>query len=264
MAKGTTLRELQSSHLHLAYWETPYYKNAIQNWVSNLAQSDSVALDVGCGDGRFTDSLIKCGVGRVVASDCNLHSLESLALHASKNGYSDKLLLIQSDAEKVPLHKNSLDIVLSIGVLYYLNERFESGLSSILSLLKEGGHFIASEPDLEGCSLKALIFEGIEDFVLTLKGKMFTETVNGVPFKFRTFDRDEIKHIYNEHGLDILSSHGLSIFPSLLAIGKSRSMFNEDDLAANEENLRLLLDHYDQNGSVYKHIIWFCRKYHNS
>lgn len=260
MESGTTLRELQSRFLHLAYWETPYYNGAIKDWIVNLIKDEWIALDVGCGDGRFTDLLVELGVKKIVASDCNLHSLESLAEHAIAKNYREKLLIIQSDVTNIPIRKSGIDLVLSVGVLYYLNQEFEKGLSSMVSLLKKGGYFIDSEPDLEGCSLKALLFEGINDFILTLKEKVFTEINNGIPFKFRTFDRNEIKRHYQKSRLKVLDYHGLSIFPSLLSIGKIKQMFNENDIELKESDLRQVFNFFDENGRIFKHIMWLCRK----
>ena len=36
MEEGTTLRKLKNEHLHLAYWETPYYKKAIRKFTNEI------------------------------------------------------------------------------------------------------------------------------------------------------------------------------------------------------------------------------------
>ena len=59
-AKGAALRELKEQHLHLSYWETPYYASAIKKFVKSVVEVPGiVALDVGCGDGRFTELLLE-------------------------------------------------------------------------------------------------------------------------------------------------------------------------------------------------------------
>ena len=52
MSKGAALRELQKKHLHLAYWETKYYKAAISKFLTINPGNDAVVADIGCGDGR--------------------------------------------------------------------------------------------------------------------------------------------------------------------------------------------------------------------
>lgn len=260
MEKGTTLRKLQNRRLHLAYWETPYYKNAIEKWISPIKKDGKIVLDLGCGDGRFTDLLVKSGFEKIIATDCNIESLNSLALHANENGYRNRILIVQSDVQNVPVKQGYFDLVLSIGVLYYLNEKFEFGLEYVNSLIKKGGYLVASEPDLEGCSVKELLFEGVDDFIMAFEKRVFTEINKGEKFKFRTFSKEEIIDIYLKKGFEVLDEHGISLFPSLLRIGKIKGWFNESEIEKKEDKLRELFNYYDKNGKLYKHILRFCRK----
>jgi 2-polyprenyl-3-methyl-5-hydroxy-6-metoxy-1,4-benzoquinol methylase len=260
MEQGTTLRQLQHRPLHLAYWETPYYKQAIARFLELVEPTDKIAMDVGCGDGRFTEQLIELGYERVVGLDANLSSLVSLARHATERGFREKLLLVQSSAEDLPIRDNSVDVVLSMGVLYYLNEQYENGLRAITGTLKPGATLIASEPDLEGAAIKALLFEDLEDFLMTVNQRVFSEFHNGDRFKFRVFSRREVQDIYDKAGLEVLGSHGLSILPSLLRIRMIKGQLDPGKVAAMESEVRETFDYFDVNGRAFKHIIWHCVK----
>lgn len=260
MEQGTTLRSLQHRHLHLAYWETQYYRRALSRFLAEVDPADGTAVDLGCGDGRFTELLVELGFPRIIAVDADLRSLRSLAAHARDNGFHDRLLLVHAGAESFRLKPGVADVVLAIGVLYYLNERWEDGLTAALRVLAPGGSFIASEPDLEGAAIKALLYEGLDDFIATVRDRRFTEVHDGEKFRFRLFDAEELIRRYEAAGLDVLDRHGLSIFPSVLRIGMLRGMYEAPDIAKVEDGIRACFDHFDQSGSVHKHVIWKCRK----
>jgi ubiquinone/menaquinone biosynthesis C-methylase UbiE len=259
MPRGTTLRELQDVPFELAYWETSYYATAIADFLSS-GQAINCVADIGCGDGRFTQHLFDSGVNYIICLDVNLHSLRSLAKHAEKTGMRDRLLLIRADADDLPLAPESVDAVLAAGVLYYLNERYEQGLSAVCGIIRPGGSLIASEPDMEGASLKALLFEGLDDFINTVAEKRFSETTGGERFRFRLFSRSELEQQYARNGLVVIGHHGVSIFPSLVRIGLVRGQLSQEDLSRRENELRGVFDYFDQHGAVFKHIIWHCRK----
>ena len=260
MERGTTLRELQHQEYHLANWETPYYKQAIWEFSDDVDLSSATALDVGCGDGRFTEYLIEQGAERVVAADANIHSLRSLAEHAEQEGYRENVVIVHADASLVPVLDETIDLVLSMGVLYYMNDRFEDGLSALVSKLRPGGQLIASEPDIEGVSLKALVFEGIEDFVEVFTDRRFVETHDSEPSKFRAFAKSEIRSLYEDAGLEVTGHQGLSLFPLLLAVRQARGEISDDEIAATDTELRQAFDTLNESGGVHKHVIWNCRK----
>lgn len=260
METGTTLRALQYKHLHLAYWETPYYCAAIESALQNVNIADEIILDLGCGDGRFTELLIKLGARRIVATDCNLSSLASLAAFAEEKGFADCLLLIHSGADTLKVRFEAFGIIIAMGVLYYLNEHYESGLSHAVALLKKGGHFIASEPDFEGAAFKALIFEGLEDYIDLFEQGYFSEIDAGETFKFRAFTKEEIQNKYRENGLEVLNSYCLSLLPSLLRIGMVRGHYTQAHIAKFESRIRESFDYFNKYGQLPKHIIWHCRK----
>jgi SAM-dependent methyltransferase len=260
MEKGAALRELQHQYLHLCYWDTIYYKRAIAEFLKEVNPEEKIAADIGCGDGRFTELLIKLGFDKVVAIDADLRPLYSLARHAEEKGFRDKLLLIQGNIEHVLLKEEKIDVALTIGVLYYLNERFEDALENVTRIVKPGGILIGAEPDIEGAMLKDLLFGSISEYLQVLSERTFIETVNGEKFRFRVFSHDELVAIYEKAGLQIIDHHCISLFPYILRIGMVRGQFQMNQVAAVEAEIRRSFEFLDQNGHFAKHIIWKTQK----
>ncbi|SDY17958.1 Ubiquinone/menaquinone biosynthesis C-methylase UbiE [Evansella caseinilytica] len=260
MARGSQLNALQYQPFHLAYWETPYYNKAIKKFLAGKQPSDAVALDLGCGDGRFTQLLISLGFDKIIAVDADYRSLEALANTAVRAGYREKLLLIQAGAGKVPLNDRTADVVLAIGVLYYLNEDYESGLHEVSRLLQTNGIAVIAEPDLEGASLKALLYDGIDDFFDTITKQRFLEFHETHKEKFRLFRREELVALFRKHHLTVNDYHGISIFPSILRLGMKKGQLTDKAIRQKEDEIRKSFDFLDDHGKVFKHIIWSCRK----
>lgn len=256
MEKGAALRELQYQHLHLCYWETVYYKKIIKKFLKDIDPKGKVAADIGCGDGRFTELLLELGFDKVVAVDVDIKPLRSLACYAEEKGFREKLLLLNGSTDQRLLKDESIDVALTIGVLYYLNERFENSLQCVTRYLKLGGTLIDSEPDIEGAMLKALFFESLSEYIKIFKEHTFTEAYKGEKFRFRLFSRDEITAYYEKAGLQTVDHHPLSIFPSIIRISMVRDQFSVSEVEAMESEIRKTFDYFDLNGCVAKHIIW--------
>lgn len=261
MPKGAALRELKDVPLHLSFWETPYYRKAILSFLADFhPTAESVALDIGCGDGRFSELLIEHGFQRVIATDAHLTPLISLQNYANEKGFADKLLLIQCDADHLPLPAQASDVILAIGVFYYLNNRFEACLTEAARLLRRGGILINSEPDLEGAVVKSLYFEGIEDALENFEQLQFKEEKGETKFKFRLFSQDEMPHILSAHGFTNETYHGLSLLPSILRIKMVRGEIDKDQVSKAENRLREMFDYFDSRGMLHKHVIWKSKK----
>jgi ubiquinone/menaquinone biosynthesis C-methylase UbiE len=261
MPKGAALREFNNVPLHLSYWETPYYKRAIIDFLQDCTlTSDSIALDIGCGDGRFAELLIEYGFNKVVAIDSHLAPLVSLQNYAEDQGYSEKLLLIHAGADCIPLPSGIATVSLAIGVFYYLNEKYEECLDEVARLLCSEGILINSEPDLEGAVLKSLYFENIEDALENYEAKRFKEEKGETEFKFRLFSERDICSLLNSHGFDVVGCHGLSLLPSILRIKMVRGECSEENVRLTKSRLRAMFNYFDVNGTAHKHKIWKSRK----
>lgn len=256
MPRGAALRELQKQHLHLAYWETKYYKEAISNFLALDPAGDVVVADIGCGDGRFTEYLIDSGYTKIIATDIDINPLKNLSDFLENRGDRDKVLLVNSGVENLPLKSGILDAALCIGVLYYLNEDYEIGLREICRLLKNNGMFINSEPDLEGAIYKSVFFEGLEDVYENYFQRKFKEEKGETPFKFRLFTENEIRKVLNQNGLEVIDRYGLSLLPSIVRIMMLRGAIDKNELGNTEEKMRRVMDYLNGDGKLNKHIIW--------
>jgi hypothetical protein len=123
-------------------------------------------------------------------------------------------------------------------------------------VLKKGSVLINSEPDLEGAIYKSIFFEDIDDIIDNFQFKKFKEEKGETKFKFRLFSREEIKTLLKQAGFKTTAYHGLSLLPSILRIKMVREEFSADEISARENEIRTIFDYFNQNGSLFKHIIW--------
>lgn len=98
-------------------------------------------LDIACGSGRFSLSMMERGI-RVVAADLDLTGLKKLNAEASR--IQDKRIdLLQNDANFLPFKDRTFDCILSIQTVGYLNiQRF---LSECNRILKDEGWLLFNE-----------------------------------------------------------------------------------------------------------------------
>lgn len=257
MPKGAALRELTDTRLHLAFWETPYYRKAITRFLEKVPRNpDTIIIDIGCGDGRFTQLLVELGYQRIIATDAHLTPLLSLQHYADQEGFVDRLLIIHCDADDIPVRSGCAAAILAIGVYYYLNDRYERCLQEAHRLLQDCGVLINSEPDLEGAVYKSLIFEEPRDAIENLQEHRFKEEKGHTDFKFQLFSRQDYPSLLESNGFRLTDQHGLSLLPSIIRIKMVRGDFNPDDLERQEQDLRQLLDYFDEHGQLHKHVIW--------
>lgn len=240
---GTRLRQLQYEPYTLAYWETKIYKDHIASLLEESGfnprvRSRSIAVDLGSGDGRFTEYLVSLGFGKVIAVDNNYASLRSLAEYVDREGLWHRVALVRSDIVDVPLRSSSVDFVLAVEALYYLNQSYEKGLMKVRSILRTGGYLLESEPDTEGMAVKTLVFESFEGFLETLETGYFPETYHGVSTRFRSFTLDELLDVHRRLGFRVLGVRGLPLYPLLVRILQLRGAVGEDKLRTYEERLR--------------------------
>jgi ubiquinone/menaquinone biosynthesis C-methylase UbiE len=261
MPNGAVLRKLQNVRLHLAYWETPYYKKAIERFTSEFVNpADCLAVDIGCGDGRFTEFLLKKGFGKVIAIDAHLTPLLALANYAKENGLSERLLIIHSLAQQLPLPSCMADLVLAIEVFYYLNKNFNKALQEASRILKKNGLLINSEPDLEGIVYKSVIFDKLGDVIENFENHHFKEEKGKTYFKFRLFTKSEIRKYLTKVGLEVENFHGISLLPLILRIKMVRDEISQDELKKRENRIQKIIDYFDSEGVLSSFIIWKSRK----
>jgi SAM-dependent methyltransferase len=104
---------------------TGFNKEILQN---------GVTLEVGCGYGRFLDTIDRMG-GRAVGVDLSTHSIE---LAGDFVGDRPNIDLVQADLYQLPFKENSFERVFSWGVLHHTPSTRDS-FKAIVPYAKPGG-----------------------------------------------------------------------------------------------------------------------------
>ncbi|MDD4364253.1 MAG: class I SAM-dependent methyltransferase [Synergistales bacterium] len=94
-------------------------------------------LDVGCGPGRQTLTLLRSLKGRVFALDAHRPYLDRLAQSAFDEGLAHRLTVVEGDMACMPFPEESFDLIWSEGAIYLVG--FLRGLGLWRPLLKRGG-----------------------------------------------------------------------------------------------------------------------------
>ncbi|GEQ70256.1 hypothetical protein JCM33374_g3932 [Metschnikowia sp. JCM 33374] len=90
---------------------------------------DKVVLDVGCGTGILSMFAVKAGAKHVYSVDMS-NIIDKAKQIVSLNGFSDKITLIQGKLEDIELPVDSVDIIVSEWMGYFL--LYESMLDTVL------------------------------------------------------------------------------------------------------------------------------------
>ncbi|MBX2926542.1 MAG: methyltransferase domain-containing protein [Saprospiraceae bacterium] len=259
MPKGAILRELTQNQHHQISWETPYYQKEITNFLQDTDRSKPI-LDIGCGDGRFTKILVDLGFEKIVCLDSDYRLLSSLNTHAKELGFREKLCIIHTDADELPFNPETFSAILAIGVLYYLNENQKSAIENIYRLLINNGVFILSEPEIEGMMFRTLVFENLNATIEILEDRLFKESQGDSTFKFQIKSKKELQAIIEHSGFSVEDYHGITMFQNILRIMLVRGLVSQSEIEKNYNKLKSLFDFLHEEGSLFKHIIWKCRK----
>ena len=101
-----------------------------------MLNSDTIALDVGCGTGRWT---------KFVSSRCKfveaIDPSKAVFAAASMLGDNDNVRITQADVDNIPFEDNSFDFVFSLGVLHHIPDT-RAAMANCVEKLKPGGYFL--------------------------------------------------------------------------------------------------------------------------
>lgn len=121
-------------------------KKAILELVDGYCQGRVMrVLDVGCGPGVIMEEMLARG-HRVVAMDISENMIRRANEKAAKID-SSRSLCFRGDIEALPIQNASVDIVLCLGVLPYL-DRDQCGIGEISRVVKDGGMVIVVLPNM--------------------------------------------------------------------------------------------------------------------
>ncbi len=254
--KPALLRELTHDPTHQINWETPYYNKFIDESLEGMDLSKMTILDLGCGDGRFTEYLVNKGAGKVICVDSHYPPLYNLLKYSEEKGFRDKITLINCGADNVPIDDNSVDIVLAMGVFYYLGDLHKDGIKNMYNKLKDNGILLSSEPNKEGLALRSLIFNGLNEMVDNFINGTFKEEQGETKYNFCLLNEKEILLLYSDFGFELQKKRGLSIFHQLIRIKHVKGEITKNELEKNLVNLRTIFNGLDVDGNFNKTILY--------
>ncbi len=103
--------------------------------IAKFVRPGETVLDAGCGEGVLSWYLAERGA-KVTAMDISTPNLENAKSFLEKRGVTDRVTLVQGDAEHLPFPDASFDWVVSSHVLEHLPD-FEQGLSELRRVAKK-------------------------------------------------------------------------------------------------------------------------------
>ena len=103
---------------------------------------DLKILEIGCGTGEYSRVLLQRGLN-LFATDLSFNMIKEAQKKVGPHG-NPKLFV--SDIEMLPVPENKFDAVIGNSVLHHL--RAEKALEEVFRVLKKGGGFAFSEPNM--------------------------------------------------------------------------------------------------------------------
>lgn len=228
-AGGTNFEERIKIPYTMSSLDTPVYKKYIQELLSE--NNNGFIADLGAGDGRNTEELLRAGAKHVVATDAIYASLLRLQRRVSKMnpGLLENLVLIQSDVRTVPLQAESIDFVLAIEVFYYLNEDYPSALQECRRLLKKGGRALISERSKEGALITCLLYSGIKQMLETGRTGYMMDGFGDDMLRSRCFTEQELLEILQSHGLKPIRCEGIPVLSLIIGYLRGEGKISATD-----------------------------------
>lgn len=144
---------------------TQYYYRLIKKALGKIGfnhyQEKIRILDIGCGFGSSTFPLLKLfPEAEIVASELSLSMLGILKEKLEGNQDSDRVALLQLNAEKLEFAEGSFDLVCGAAILHHLISP-DKTIKGVAKILKPKGVAIFFEPFEPGTSMMALIYRSI-------------------------------------------------------------------------------------------------------
>lgn len=141
--------ELSVEHLHRYNSVLPLIKG-------------KVVLDIACGEGYGSALMAKTAksvIGVDISDECILHASSAYNTTDYPN-----LLFQKGEAERIPAHDNSFDVVVSFETIEHISADSQKiFLAEVKRVLKKGGLFIISTPDQDNYSNR---YEHVNEFHL--------------------------------------------------------------------------------------------------
>jgi glycosyltransferase involved in cell wall biosynthesis/SAM-dependent methyltransferase len=138
---------------------------------------DAFVLDVGCGSGFAWDALRRNKNNQIIAMDIIEEPLKS-----AKSAKKD-VLLCSGDAQSLPFRASSIDLVVAIEMLHYLDD-VEEFLREAGRVLIDGAYFMIIAPNMNSLSwLLFRMFKGNSPMMATVRLKDLKGTFKRLGFR---------------------------------------------------------------------------------
>lgn len=199
--------------------EYPYYVKAIKEALSRLHdREESVIADLGCGDGRFTRMLLAEGCSQVVAMDISPENLRRLRDRLIADSVpEERYLLVEGDIANPPFKEGVFDLVMAVGVLLVLNDGYGDGVQGCAHLLKPGGILLTIDPTDFGAAMYAISRHDLRELEqVAFEGTKTVDIADPLAPRYSVRSTREMQEAHKRAGMDLLSTSGIPIFPSLV------------------------------------------------
>jgi SAM-dependent methyltransferase len=131
-------------------------------------------LDVGCGEGHFTNKLIKLGT-KIVGVD-----ISETAIRRAKKLYGNNITFIRGDICEIQMPEEFFDLIVCLEVLYYLSAKDVLKILKLFyKILKQGGRLLVSVRVGGGVSLTGTPYFNY-NWLIRIINKRF-KIVNTIP-----------------------------------------------------------------------------------
>lgn len=145
--------ELHYDNTHITFLEklwgdgfmSPGGKQEIKKLLKGLNLKKQKILDIGCGSGGITVSLIDdYGAQKVIGVDVEKDVVKVARDRVSKNGLKDKIDILLIDKSSLPFNKDTFDMVFSKDSFVHIPDK-ERIFTQVFKVLKPGGVFVFSD-----------------------------------------------------------------------------------------------------------------------
>ena len=124
---------------------SPGGKKEINRLLNGLDLTEKKILDVGCGAGGITVSLVKdYGAKEVIGVDVEEDVVNSAIRRVVKNRLKDNIEILLIGKSNLPFEDNCFDIVFSKDSFVHIPDK-EKIFSQVFKVLKPGGFFVFSD-----------------------------------------------------------------------------------------------------------------------
>ena len=145
--------EIHYDNTHITFLEkiwgdgfmSPGGKQEIEKLLKGLSLKEQKILDIGCGAGGITVSLINdYGAQKVIGVDVEKDVVKVARDRVSKNGLKDKIDILLVGKSRLPFNDNSFDLVFSKDSFVHISDK-ERIFNQVFKVLKPGGVFVFSD-----------------------------------------------------------------------------------------------------------------------